>query len=455
LKSNNLNTIKLTDYTYDLPDERIAKFPLSKRDESKLLVYQSGKITHSVFKNITDHLPKNSLLVFNNTKVIPARIHFQKPTGAIIQLFLLHPIAPTSVINLAMEVSGECVWECMIGNRKRWKKGDILSQIIQVENQDIEVKAEIENEEKNYVKLSWEVVNSKPLTEFENQTSSNKNPPKGLKPLGGVNLNDSDDKSEHQTTNNETECRPHLKFVDLIQALGKIPLPPYLNREAEASDYETYQTVYSEKKGAVAAPTAGLHFTEDVLQNLEKQGFKQDFVTLHVGAGTFQPIKVENIVEHKMHNEQIVFTRKNIENLLENLGNIIAVGTTSMRTLESIYWIGVQLINTPELEHYLIEKLFPYQNINPPKPKESLNAILKKMDDLGIDEITAETEIFIFPSYQFKICKGIITNYHQPESTLILLIAALIGENWRTVYQEAMTNNYRFLSYGDSSLLIP
>ena len=418
-----MNNIKLIDYTYDLPDERIAKFPLSKRDESKLLVYQQGKITHSAFKNITDYLPKNSLLVFNNTKVIPARIHFQKPTGAIIQLFLLHPIAPTSVINLAMEITGECVWECMIGNRKRWKKGDVLSQIIQAEGQDVEVKAEIENEEKNYVKLSWKSVSTN---------------------------NDFGDKSEHRTSKTE-----HRKFVDLIQVLGQIPLPPYLNREAEASDYETYQTVYSEKKGAVAAPTAGLHFTEEVLQNIEKQGFKQDFVTLHVGAGTFQPIKVENIVEHKMHNEQIVFTRENIENLLGNLGNIIAIGTTSMRTLESIYWIGVQLINTPELEHYLIEKLFPYQNENPPNPEESLKAILKKMDNLGVHEITAETEIFIFPGYQFKICKGIITNYHQPESTLILLIAALIGENWRKIYEEAMTNDYRFLSYGDSSLLLP
>jgi S-adenosylmethionine:tRNA ribosyltransferase-isomerase len=410
--------IKLTDYTYNLPDERIAKFPLPKRDESKLLVYQQGKTTHSVFKNITDFLPKNSLLVFNDTKVIPARIHFQKPTGAIIQLFLLHPISPTSVINLAMEVSGECVWECMIGNRKRWKKGDILSQVIQVENLEVEVKAEIENEEKNYVKLSWKNI---------------------------FITNDSDDKSEHQTSNNEQR-----KFVDLIQALGQIPLPPYLNREAEASDSETYQTVYSEKKGAVAAPTAGLHFTDEVLQNLEKQGFKQDFVTLHVGAGTFQPIKVENIVEHKMHNEQIVFTRKNIENLLANLGNIIAVGTTSMRTLESIYWIGVS--NT-----LFVEKLYPYQHQSESllTPEESLKAILKKMDDLGVDEITAETEIFIFPGYQFKICNGIITNYHQPESTLILLIAALIGEDWRKVYHEAMTNDYRFLSYGDSSLLLP
>ena len=426
MKINNLKTLKLTDYTYDLPDERIAKFPLSKRDESKLLVYQQGEITHSVFKNITDYLPKNSLLVFNNTKVIPARIHFQKPTGAIIQLFLLHPIAPTSVINLAMEVSGECVWECMIGNRKRWKKGDILSQIIQVENRNIEVKAEIFDENFNHVKLSWRVV------------ASGKMPDNSLHSLEARDC-------EYITP----------KFVDLIQALGQIPLPPYLNREAEASDYETYQTVYSEKKGAVAAPTAGLHFTEEVLKNLDLQGFKQDFVTLHVGAGTFQPIKVENIVEHKMHNEQIVFTKKNIENLLANVGNIIAVGTTSMRTLESIYWIGVQLIYNPTLENYLVEKLSPYENQNPPTPQESLKAILQKMDDSGIDEITAETEIFIFPSYQFKICKGIITNYHQPESTLILLIAALIGENWRKVYHEAMTNDYRFLSYGDSSLLLP
>ena len=420
--SGGWGAIKLTDYTYNLPDERIAKFPLSKRDESKLLVYQQGEITHSVFKNITDYLPKNSFLVFNNTKVIPARIHFQKPTGAIIQLFLLHPITPTSVINLAMEITDECVWECMIGNRKRWKKSDILSQIIQVENQNIEVRVEIENEEKNHVKLSWKVVSNE---------------------VRGMS-------SESLPPNPQTP-----KFVDLIQALGQIPLPPYLNREAEASDYETYQTVYSEKKGAVAAPTAGLHFTKEVLQNLELQGLKQDFVTLHVGAGTFQPIKVQNIVEHKMHNEQIVFTRKNIENLLANVGNIIAVGTTSMRTLESIYWIGVQLICNPTLENYLVEKLSPYENQTPPTSEKSLKAILQKMDDSGIGEITAETEIFIFPGYQFKICKGIITNYHQPESTLILLIAALIGEDWRKVYHEAMMNDYRFLSYGDSSLLLP
>ena len=410
----NMQNIKLSDYTYDLPDERIAKFPLSKRDESKLLVYQRGEISHTVFKNITDYLPKNSLLVFNNTKVIPARIYFQKSTGAVIQLFLLHPILPTSVINLAMEVTNSCVWECMIGNKKRWKKGDILSQILMIDNQEVEVKAEIFDEEKNHVKLSWEKAESETFV----------------------------------TVNNT------LKFVDLIQFLGQIPLPPYLNREAETADYETYQTVYSEKKGAVAAPTAGLHFTQEVLQNLEKQGIKQEFLTLHVGAGTFQPIKVENIIEHKMHNEQVVFTKKNVENLLANLGNIIPIGTTSMRTLESIYWYGVKFLKGDNYP-LLIEKLYPYQHENLPSTEESLKAILKEMERKNIEEITAETEIFIFPSYQFKLCKGIITNYHQPESTLILLIAALIGEDWRKIYKEAITKDYRFLSYGDSSLLLP
>ena len=418
-----MENIKLSDYTYDLPDERIAKFPLSKRDESKLLVYQQGEISHSVFKNITDYLPKNSLLVFNNTKVIPARIHFQKSTGAIIQLFLLHPILPTPVISLAMDVTDSCVWECMIGNRKRWKKGDILSQILMIDNEEIEVKAEIFDENRNHVKISWQyaVCNSQ-LT------------------------------NEQANFNKKIDCS--LTFVNLIQFLGQIPLPPYLNREAESTDYETYQTVYSEKKGAVAAPTAGLHFTQEVLQNLENHGIKQEFLTLHVGAGTFQPIKVENVIEHKMHNEQVVFTKKNIENLLANLGIIIPIGTTSMRTLESIYWFGVKFLkgdNNP----LLIEKLYPYQHENLPSTEESLQAILKEMEKKKVEEITAETEIFIFPSYQFKLCKGIITNYHQPESTLILLIAALIGEDWRKVYNEAMTKDYRFLSYGDSSLLLP
>ena len=454
-----MENIKLSDYTYDLPDERIAKFPLSKRDESKLLVYQQGEISHSVFKNITDYLPKNSLLVFNNTEVIPARIYFQKSTGAIIQIFLLHPILPTPVINLAMDVIDSCVWECMIGNRKRWKKGEVLSQVLLVDGQEVEVKTEIFDEEKNHIKFRYEVVGMRYEVEDDRYKE-------GMKY-----------KVEEEDSNNEVSkftpshllphtsyLRPHthdlipntykLPFSKLIQALGTIPLPPYLNRETQASDSETYQTIYSEKKGAVAAPTAGLHFTQEVLQNLEKQGFKQDFLTLHVGAGTFQPIKVENIIEHKMHNEQVVFTKKNIENLLENLGNIIPVGTTSLRTLESIYWFGVKFLKGND-SPLLIEKLYPYQHDNLPSVEDSLKAILMEMEEKNIEEITAETEIFIFPSYQFKICKGMITNYHQPESTLILLIAALIGEDWRKVYDEAMKRDYRFLSYGDSSLLLP
>lgn len=406
----NIEDLKLTDYTYDLPDERIAKFPLSTRDESKLQVYTQGKINHTIFKNITDFLPENSLLVFNNTKVIPARIHFQKSTGAVIQIFLLHPVAPTAVINLAMEVTDYCVWECMIGNRKRWKSGDILTKELTIKGHTFKISAELYDAAENHVKLSWK------------------------------NLDAS-------TT---------LPFVDIIQALGQIPLPPYLNREAQAADYETYQTVYSQKKGAVAAPTAGLHFTKAVLDTLDFHSIKKDFITLHVGAGTFQPIKVENIVEHQMHNEQIVFTKSNIENLLANLGNIIPVGTTSMRALESLYWYGVK-IGIQKDALFFIEKLFPYQHqaSNLPTPEQSLQNILQFMTQNGQVEITGETEIFIFPSYHFNICRGIITNYHQPESTLILLIAALIGEDWRKIYQEAMQKDYRFLSYGDSSLLLP
>jgi S-adenosylmethionine:tRNA ribosyltransferase-isomerase len=398
--------IKLSDYTYHLPDERIAKFPLAKRDESKLQVYQKGKIRHEIFKNIGDFLPEKTLLVFNNTKVIPARIFFQKPSGAVIQIFLLHPIAPTPVVNLAMEVKNSCVWEAMIGNRKRWKNEPLTADLV-VKGQALTIKAELENSELNWVKLSW---NSDEIT-----------------------------------------------FVDLIQEFGKLPIPPYLNRETEEADYETYQTVYSEKKGAVAAPTAGLHFTQNVLERLSNQNIGEEFITLHVGAGTFQPIKVEQIVEHKMHNEQVVFMRKNIENLLRNVDSIIPVGTTSMRALESLYWYGAKLFLGKTDKGFFVEKLDPYQfeTIELPSPSESLEAILAKMNADNLDEILGETEIFIFPSYQFKFCKGLITNYHQPESTLILLVAALIGEDWRKVYQQAMEQDYRFLSYGDSSLLLP
>lgn len=409
----NILEINLELYTYDLPDERIAKFPLPKRDESKLQVYRQGEIIHTGFKAIGDFLPEESLLVFNNTKVIPARLLFPKTTGAVIQIFLLHPVLPTPVINLAMNIRSECVWECMIGNRKRWKLGDSLEMTLQIDGKEVEVKAEWFDDEKSHVKFSWQL---------------------------------------------KTESHGDIPdFLEIIQAFGQIPLPPYLNRETTEEDLKTYQTVYSEKQGAVAAPTAGLHFTEEVLQDLSQRGIRQDFLTLHVGAGTFQPIKVKNILEHKMHNEQLVFSRKNIETLLQNIGNIIPVGTTSMRALESLYWYGVKLLTEKDQNpDFFIEKLYPYQyGNNSATAEDALHAILNRMIEDQVEEITGETEIFIFPGYVFKLCKGIVTNYHQPESTLILLIAALIGEDWRKIYREALEKDYRFLSYGDSSLLLP
>ncbi len=345
-------------------------------------------------------------MVFNDTKVIPARIHFQKPSGAIIEVFLLNPVLPTVLVNEAMLITDTCVWQCMIGNKKRWKNGEVLSWKSEIDN-ELTINAELVDNELNYVKFWWE------------------------------------DKSNSGKT-----------FLEIIQQLGQIPLPPYLKRKTETKDLETYQTVYSKAEGAVAAPTAGLHFTEEVLKNLADKNIQHDFATLHVGAGTFQPVKVENVVEHQMHSEQIVFTKSLILNLIENLGKTIAVGTTSMRSLESLYWLGVKckMSNSPfELN---IEKLFPYQTQDLPSPKESLLAIINYMETRQIEQLVAETQIFILPGYDFKICNGLITNYHQPESTLMLLVAAFVGSDWKRIYDEALKKDYRFLSYGDSSLLL-
>ena len=430
--------LQLSDYSYDLPDHRIARYPVSPRDSSKLLVYKNGEITHERFSNIDDFIPEKSLLVFNDTKVIPARTHFRKKSGTIIEVFLLNPVSPTHFVHEAMLTTESCVWQCMIGNKKRWKNGEILEAkisskqlIVSTELQaadglvsadnyqlstinSLSITAELIDYEQNLVKFSW-----------KNDTNES------------------------------------IIFLDVIQALGQIPLPPYLKRETETQDLETYQTVYSKAEGAVAAPTAGLHFTENVFQNLAQKNIKHDFVTLHVGAGTFQPVKVENVIEHKMHSEQIVFTNSLIENLIQNIGQIIAVGTTSMRSLESLYWIGVKL-NKLQNEakniaqnNLKIEKLFPYEQQTLPTAKNSLIAILNYMSELKLEQLVAETEIFILPSYEFKICKGLITNYHQPESTLMLLVAAFVGNDWKKIYEEALTNDYRFLSYGDSSFLMP
>jgi S-adenosylmethionine:tRNA ribosyltransferase-isomerase len=400
--------IDLEKYNYQLPDDRIARFPVEPRHSSKLLIYKESNISEDVFFTIKNHLPDNSFLVFNNTKVIPARLFFQKKNGVLIEVFLLNPVEPNNVVSQAMETTETCTWACMIGNKKRFKEKIVGTYNIEVgaygiRPENVELTAELVDSEKNYVKFSW---------------------------------NNSD-----------------LTFAEIVKFFGQIPLPPYLKRETEQKDYETYQTVYSKNDGAVAAPTAGLHFTEQVFEDLAQKNIKHDFVTLHVGAGTFQPIKVQNVVEHKMHCEQIVFDKSFIINLLQNIDFVIPVGTTSMRSLESLYWFGVKLLSGKQ--DFFIEKLLPYNQTESFTVEQSLQAIIDFMTENNLSQLIGETEIFIFPSYEFKICKGIITNFHQPDSTLILLVAALVGENWQKIYDYALQNNFRFLSYGDSSLLIP
>jgi S-adenosylmethionine:tRNA ribosyltransferase-isomerase len=395
--------IRLSDYTYELPDARIARYPVSPRDTSRLLVYEDGSIRHKRFFELAGQLPAESLLVFNDTKVIPARVYFQKPTGATIELLLLHPEAPTRVINDAMLVTRQTTWSGMIGNKKRWKPDETLSQTLTIGGKTVTLSAAYADHAQNHVQLSW----------------------------------DSD-----------------ATFLDIVQALGEIPLPPYLHRDTEAQDQETYQTVYARQEGAVAAPTAGLHFTEEVFGQLSSKGIQRSFLTLHVGAGTFQPIKAETVTEHHMHSEQVVYTRALVEELLQKIEHIVPVGTTSMRSLESLYWYGVKLYRQ-EGHEFWIEKLYPYrfEEVELPTAEDALRAILAFMDRQGLSEITGETEIFIFPGYGFRLCRGLITNFHQPGSTLILLVAAFVGEDWKKIYQEALAGDYRFLSYGDSSLL--
>lgn len=390
--------ININEYTYDLPDDRIAHQPLASRDESKLLVYRSGKIEHHIFKNLADLLPENSLLVFNDTKVIPARLHFQKDSGADIEVFLLNPVSPDTLLASAMLVKNKCTWHCAIGNLKRWKDGQVLSKILG----NITLTASLSNRSEGLIEFSW---------------------------------------SGDQT------------FSEIITAAGNTPLPPYIKRSAEKNDTVRYQTIYSHHEGAVAAPTAGLHFTERVFEELNRKGVDHEFLTLHVSAGTFQPVKAENALDHVMHHEQITVNRQTIEKLLKHLDDIIPVGTTSMRTLESLYWFGVKLTTTPEAE-FTITQRDPYQLPDSVSAADSLNAILDYMNTNGLSAVTGSTSIFIYPGYRFKMCRGLITNFHQPASTLILLVAALIGPKWKDVYAEALGQGYRFLSYGDSSLLL-
>lgn len=387
--------INIKDFDYNLPEDKIAQFPLEPRDSSKLLKYEHQKISHHTFSEIANLLPSNSLLVFNQTRVIQARINIYKKSGAKLEILLLEPIYPSSNIFNTMIATHEVHWECMIGNKKKWKQHEEITW----EN----ISFSWVDREKNIISIKWD---------------------------------------DERT------------FAEVISEIGKMPIPPYLKREAVEKDKEVYQTVYAQYDGSIAAPTAGLHFTDKVFNALKQKGIKKEFITLHVGAGTFKPVSKENALEHEMHAEKMFFTKENILHLIQNDGAIIPVGTTSMRSLESLYWFGIGLLKN-ELSNFNISQYFPYQHKSAIPVKEALSAILEYMNKKQLDNIEGITSIYIVPGYRFKICNGIITNFHQPCSTLLLLISALIGDNWKKVYKEALDNNYRFLSYGDSSLLLP
>lgn len=398
--------IDIDEYDYLLPDERIAKFPLAERDASKLLVYQKGNISESKFRNLVEYLPAKTLLVRNNTRVVQARVLFFKETGARIEVFCLEPHKPFDY-TLAFQQTESCEWLCMIGNLKKWKEG-VLTREFPSGNQTVTVTAERVSSHglSHIVRFSW---NSTALT-----------------------------------------------FADILDRVGELPIPPYLHRNTEESDKETYQTVYAKIEGSVAAPTAGLHFTEAVLRDLERHGVGSLEVTLHVGAGTFQPVKSKAIGDHPMHSEIISVRKTAIEELLRNLGSVIAVGTTSVRTLESLYFLGRQLILAPDAFQFQVEQWEPYDSeAGYPSTEEALSALLVYMNEHGLDKLNAATRIIIAPGYKFRLVNGMITNFHQPKSTLLLLISAFVGSDWKKIYEYAFNNDFRFLSYGDSSLLFP
>ena len=399
--------ISTSDYAYNLPDDKIAKYPLAERDQSKLLIWKSGKILDKQFQNLPKYLPANSLLVFNNTKVIRARLHFLKETGAKIEIFCLDPVEPADY-QIAFQTTQSCIWKCMIGNQKKWK-GDCLKKTVRIDETEIELCAEQTDPENNksLIRFSW---------------------------------------------NN-----PDFEFSRIIENAGSLPIPPYLNRETEQSDLERYQTVYSKIKGSVAAPTAGLHFTEKVFSHLEQEGHQLAELTLHVGAGTFQPVKSKTISGHEMHSEHFYIRRDFLNKLIQHSGKIIAVGTTSVRTLESLYWLGVQVMNNPDLNSFDLKisqwEAYPDEE-KQFQAKEALNALIGLLDRNQTDLLSASTQIIIAPGYRFRIIDGLITNFHQPQSTLLLLISAYLGNEWRTIYDHALENDYRFLSYGDSNLYL-
>lgn len=419
--------IKISDYNYDLPDERIAKFPIAQRDHSKLLVYKHGEVSDDVFHHLPTYLPQGALMIFNNTKVIQARLHFRKETGALIEVFLMEPAEPTDY-ELMFQTTGHCSWLCMIGNLKKWKEGSL--------KRDFEIKG-------NKLTLSATMRRGDTLGSEAQEMVA-----KG----GGTNY-----WVDFDWDNDK------VSFAEILEAVGELPIPPYLNRKTEESDKTTYQTVYSKIKGSVAAPTAGLHFTDAVLKDLDAHGIDREEVTLHVGAGTFKPVKSLEIEGHQMHTEYIVVHRRSLEKLIKHECRIIAVGTTSVRTIESLYYMGVHLLKHPEAneEELHVNQWDPYELsedgnlVDGITPMQAIQAIIDYLDRNGLEALHSSTQIIIAPGYQYKIVKMLVTNFHQPQSTLLLLVSAFLKGDWKKVYDYALSHDFRFLSYGDSSLLIP
>ena len=415
--------IHISDFNYELSDERIAKFPLQQRDHSKLLIYQHGEVSDDVFLNLPNHLPQGALMVFNNTRVIQARLHFRKETGALIEVFLMEPALPADYEQM-FQTTGKCSWLCMVGNLKKWKEGPLM--------RDFEIKG-------------------KALT-----LSATMDRNKTMEKSGGTNY-----WVDFEWDN------PEVNFAEILEAVGELPIPPYLNRATQESDKTTYQTVYSKIKGSVAAPTAGLHFTDAVLHDLDQKGVVRDEVTLHVGAGTFKPVKSVEIEDHHMHTEYIVVHRHTFERLLQHDCSVIAVGTTSVRTLESLYYMGVKLAMNPQCteEDLHVNQWEPYDlphneeglvlvDGEPVSVEQSVRNLLDYLNRDGLEALHSSTQIIIAPGYVYKIVKMLVTNFHQPQSTLLLLVSAFLKGDWRKVYDYALSHDFRFLSYGDACLFL-
>ena len=401
--------IHISEYNYELPDERIAKFPKAERDHSKLLVYNKGEVGEDIFYNLPNYLPQGALMVYNNTKVIQARLHFRKETGALIEIFLLEPAEPADYEQMFQQTR-RCSWLCLVGNQKKWKEGT-LTRELRVKNEEVRVSATRRGEHgtSQWIDIEWD---------------------------------------------NE-----RVNFAEILDEMGELPIPPYLNRETQESDKTTYQTVYSKIKGSVAAPTAGLHFTERVLKDVDARGIEREEVTLHVGAGTFKPVKSDTIGEHPMHTEYIAVRRHTLERLLAHNCEVIAVGTTSVRTLESLYYMGLKVVQNPDIreEELHVNQWEPYEEgrCKMEDVRSVIQALLDWMIRKELTVLHSSTQIIIAPGYTYHIVKMLITNFHQPQSTLLLLVSAFVKGDWHKIYDYALAHDFRFLSYGDSSLLIP